>query len=92
MHSILLRPERKLLVLLVLLEQLAVCMKLSLCIKGAQCTVKTGEEAIGLIGLVRAIGCLYEAFSVHHKGAQYTVKTGEEAIGLVKQCRRREYL
>ena len=34
-----------------------------------------------------AIGCLYEAFSVHHKGAQYTVKTGEEAIGLVKQCR-----
>ena len=62
--------------------------------KGAQFTVKTGEEAIGLIGLVSAIGCLYEAFSVHHKGAQYTVKTGEEAIiiGLVKQCRRREYL
>ena len=35
-----------------------------------------------------AIGCLYEAFSVHQKGAQYTVKTGEEAIGLVRQCRR----
>ena len=35
-----------------------------------------------------AIGCLYEAFSVHHKGAQYTVKTGDEAIGLVRQCRR----
>ena len=30
--------------------------------KGAQYTVKTGEEAIGLIGLVSAIGCLYEAF------------------------------
>ena len=36
---------------------------------------------------LKAIGCLYEAFSVHNKGARYTVRSAEEAIGLVKQCR-----
>ena len=36
---------------------------------------------------LKAIGCLYKAFSVHNKGAHYTVKSEEEAIGLVKQCR-----
>ena len=36
---------------------------------------------------LEAIGCLYEAFSVHNKGAHYTVKSIVEAIGLVKQCR-----
>ena len=36
---------------------------------------------------LKAIGCLYKAFSVHNKGGRYTVKSAEEAIGLVKQCR-----
>ena len=36
---------------------------------------------------LKAIGCLYEAFSVHNKSAHYTVKSEEEAIALVKQCR-----
>ena len=78
--------------------QLAVCMKLSLCITKVHSILVRQERkplvllAIDLIGLVSAIGCLYEAFSVHYKGAQYTVKTGGEAIGLVKQCRIREYL
>ena len=36
---------------------------------------------------LKAIGCLYEAFSVHSKGAHDTVKSEEEAIGLVKKCR-----
>ena len=38
---------------------------------------------------LKAIGCLYETFSVHNKGARHTVKSVEEAIGLVKQCRNK---
>ena len=36
---------------------------------------------------LKAIGCLYEAFSVHNKGAHYTVKSVEEAMNHVRQCR-----
>jgi len=36
---------------------------------------------------LKAIGCLYEAFSVHDRGAHFSVKSSEEAIGLVGQCR-----
>lgn len=36
---------------------------------------------------LKAVGCLYEAFSVHNKGAHYTLKSAEEAIHLVGQCR-----
>ena len=36
---------------------------------------------------LKAIGCLYQAFSVHNKGAQYAVKSMEEAISLVRQCK-----
>ena len=36
---------------------------------------------------LKAIGCLYDAFSVHNKGAHYTVKSAEEAMGHVRQCR-----
>ena len=37
---------------------------------------------------LKAIGCLYEAFSVHDRGAHFSVKSSEEAIGLVGQCRQ----
>ena len=36
---------------------------------------------------LKAIGCLYQAFSIHYKGAQYPVKSMEEAISLVRQCK-----
>ena len=35
---------------------------------------------------LKAIGYLYEAFSVQNKGAHYTVKSEEEAIGLVSNA------
>ena len=36
---------------------------------------------------LRAIGAIYEAFSVHNKGGSYEKKTTEEAIGLVRHCK-----
>lgn len=36
---------------------------------------------------LRAIGAIYEAFSVHNKGASYESKTAEEAISLVRRCK-----
>ena len=36
---------------------------------------------------LRAIGAIYEAFSVHDKGAPYEKKTAEEMIGLVHHCK-----
>ena len=36
---------------------------------------------------LRAIGVMYEAFSVHNKGGSYEKKTTEEAIGLVRHCK-----
>ena len=41
------------------------------------------------VQFLKAIGCLYETFSVHNKRARYTVKSAEEAISLVKQCRNK---
>ena len=39
------------------------------------------------VQFLKAIGCLYDAFSVHTKGAHYNVKSMEEAISLVGRCR-----
>ena len=36
---------------------------------------------------LKAIGCLYQAFSVHSKGVNYAVKSMEEAIHLVRECK-----
>ena len=36
---------------------------------------------------LRAIGAIYEAFSVHSKGALYEKKTAEEVIDLVRHCK-----
>ena len=37
--------------------------------------------------VLKAVGCLYEAFSVHDRDAHFLFKSSEEAIGLVGQCR-----
>ena len=36
---------------------------------------------------LRAIGALYEAFSIHNKAALYETKTTNEAIELVRHCK-----
>ena len=36
---------------------------------------------------LKAVGAIYEAFSVHKKGVSYETKTSEEAIDLVRYCK-----
>ncbi len=50
-------------------------------------TIKICSKLKECARFLRAIGYLYQAFSVHNKGAHYAVKSMEEAISLVWQCK-----
>ena len=50
-------------------------------------TIKICSKLKECARFLKAIGCLYQAFSVHNKGAHYAVKSMEEAVSLVRQCK-----
>ena len=50
-------------------------------------TIKICSKVRECARFLKAIGCFYQAFSVHNKGGHYDVKSMEEAIGLVRQCK-----
>ena len=50
-------------------------------------TIKICSKVRECARFLKAIGCLYQAFSVHNKGGHYDVKSMEEAIRLVRQCK-----